>query len=73
VRSLGWASYSFSAFCIAVGESAALSTTSLRETAVSRCLLQKPQKQRLLRQIRTGMSLSFYARSFARQPPTQTP
>jgi hypothetical protein len=39
----------FSSFSIAVGESAALSTTSLRETAVSQSLLQKPQKQRLLR------------------------
>jgi hypothetical protein len=39
----------FSSFSIVVGESAALATTSLRETAVSQCLLQKPQKQRLLR------------------------
>jgi hypothetical protein len=32
-----------------VGQSAALSTTSAREIAVSRWLLQKPRKQRLLR------------------------
>jgi hypothetical protein len=32
---------------IAVGESGALFTTSARELAVSRCLLQKPHKQRL--------------------------
>ena len=39
----------FPPFSIVVGESAALSTTWARELAVSRCLLQKPHKQRLLR------------------------
>jgi hypothetical protein len=49
----------FHLFPIAVGESAALSTTWAREIAVSRCLLQKPRKQRLLRQIRMAMSSAF--------------
>ena len=40
----------FHLLLICVGESAALSTTSVRVTAVSRCLLQKARKQRLLRQ-----------------------
>src|SRR5260370_36591146 len=46
-------------FFYCVGESAALSTIWAREIAVSRCLLQKPRKQRLLRQIRMAMSSAF--------------
>jgi hypothetical protein len=33
---------------LCVGKSAAFSITSAREIAVSRCLLQKPHKQKLL-------------------------
>src|SRR5260370_27597665 len=46
-------------FFYCVGESAALSTMWAREIAVSRCLLQKPRKQRLLRQIRMATSSAF--------------
>src|SRR5437660_11388494 len=42
-----------------VGESAALSTTSLRVTTVSRCLLQRPRKQRFLRQLHMAISSAF--------------
>ena len=42
-----------------VGESAALSTTTIRVTTVSRCLLQKPRKQRLLRQLHMAISSVF--------------
>ena len=49
----------FHLLLICVGESAALSTTSGRVTAVSRCLLQKARKQRLLRQPLMAISSRF--------------
>ena len=49
----------FSPFSIAVGERSALSTTSARELAISRCLLQKPHKQRLPGQIHMATSSAF--------------
>ena len=49
----------FHLLLICVGESAALSTTSVRVTAVSRCLLQKARKQRLLRQPLMAISSRF--------------
>jgi hypothetical protein len=42
-----------------VGGSATLTTTWARETAVSRCLLQKPHKQRLQRQVHMATSSAF--------------
>src|SRR6267378_2081000 len=54
-----------------VGESAALSTTWAREIAVSGCFLQKPHKQRLLRQIQHGYKFSVL-RSQPRTAATNT-
>ena len=51
----------FHLLLICVGESAALSTTSVWVTAVSRCLLQKARKQRLLRQPSRGYKFEVHA------------